>query len=270
VDTILYESGNILITVNTILNLKLIVIGIVVFRFVTHKFLNRYLSKRVVDPGRRLAINQIVKYITYVSAILLIINALGIGLTGLLVGSAGLLVGIGFGLQQTFNDLLSGIIILVEGSIEVGDDLVIDGLVSRVKNIGLRSSEVETRDNVAIIIPNSKLISESVSNWSHNSDPARFYVDVHVPYSTDIDLVENLIVECAINHTNVLQTPEPYVFLLNFGESSLDFRLYYFSNEFFISEKIKSDIRKDIFSKLLKENIHIPYPKRDIRIIGGK
>ena len=227
-------------------------------------FLRNYFKRRDIDYGRSYAVRTIIKYIIYFIAILLIFNSFGFKLSVLMLGSAGLLVGIGFGLQNTFNDLLSGIILLIEGDIEVGDIVVIDGMVGVIQKIGLRTSSVKTRDLISIIIPNSKLVGQNVTNWSHSDSTARFQIDFGVSYSSDIDYVEKIVLETANLNQDVLEKPPAQLQLINYGESSLDFRLYFFSDEFFYIEKVKSDLRKSIFKALRSNKIEIPFPQRDV------
>lgn len=168
------------------------------------------------------------------------------------------------GICSTFNDWLSGIILLIEGDIKVDDDLVVDGLVGRVKNIGLRTSELETRDKIVIILPNSKLVSEKVTNWSHTKRAARFQVSIGVSYKSDIDKVESLLLRCGLDHKDVAHEPKPVVHLVEYNTSSIDFLLHFYSKELYGSEQTRSDLRKSIF-KVLKENdIEIPFPQMDL------
>ena len=228
--------------------------------------LKRYFRRKEVDQGRSFAITQIVKYLIYFIGIILLIQALAGSVSFIALGSAGLFVGLGLGLQQTFTDFISGIILLVDRSAEVGDIIVIDESVGQVKKIGLRTSEIYTRDRVTVIVPNSKLISNNFTNWSHNSEPARFNVDVCVAYSSDIKLVEEVLLNCVTKQKEILPSPEPTVQLINFGESSLDFKVFYFSMEFFFAEKVKSNLRKEIFHQLTAAKIAIPFPQRDLWI----
>ncbi len=196
----------------------------------------------------------------------MILKTFGAQLSVLLLGSAGLLVGIGFGIQKTFHDFLSGIILLIEGDVEVGDIVVIDGMVGVIQRIGLRTSKVKTRDMVSIIVPNSNLVTNLVTNWSHTQSPARFEVDFSVSYNSDIDLVENVVLTTISNVKDVLERPASSLFLIDYGDSALLFKLYFFSDEFFYIEKVKSDIRKALFKAFNQNNIEIPYPQRDVWI----
>lgn len=161
----------------------------VVIQFV----LKNYYRRKNINVGSQYAINQLLQYFVYVIAILMSLEALGFSITVLWGGAAALLVGIGLGLQETFKDLFSGIIMLFERRVEVGDVVEVDGLIGIVRRIGVRTSLVETRDNITVIVPNSKLIVEKVINWSHFDNKARFFVRVGVAYGSDTELVKKIL-----------------------------------------------------------------------------
>ncbi len=263
---VLFTIGSMKITpFSVIAIIATIIVARLIIRLVEN-LLVRFFNKKEVDSGRQVAFIQILKYLVYLFAFLIILKSLGIGITALMFGSGALLVGIGFGLQQTFNDFVSGVILLFEGGVSVGDDLDVNGLFGHVTRIGMRTTEVLTRDDVKIIIPNSILVSNSVTNWTHNKRPARFHVDVGVSYEEDITEVERLLLECANVQYAIWKSPSPSVQLIGFGESSVDFKLYFYSREFILIEKIKSDLRKRIFKKFNEHNISIPFPQRDLNI----
>ena len=226
--------------------------------------LSRYYRQKKINIGSQYAINQLLQYFVYVIAVLLALETLGFSLTVLWGGAAALLVGIGLGLQETFKDLFSGIILLFERTVEVGDIVEVDGLVGSVKRIGVRTSLVETRDNITVIVPNSKLIIEKVVNWSHYDNKARFMVNVGVAYGSDTELVKQLMIEVARNNPYVIRHPSPFVRFTNFGDSSLDFEIHFWSHEFIRIEDIKSDLRFDIDKAFRENGITIPFPQRDI------
>jgi len=236
----------------------------------TKKFIHQEGLKQKVGEGRQHALFQIVKYIIIVIAIVLILESIGVKVTILLAGSAALLVGLGFGLQQIFNDFISGIILLFEGTIKVGEVVEVEGIVGRVIRIGLRTSELETRDNIMMLIPNSKFTSEKVINWSHNQQFTRFRVHVGVAYGSDTKLVRRVLMECAEEHNFVANKPQPRVRFRDFGDSSLDFDLLFFSDNMFRIESVKSDIRFMIDQKFRANNIQIPFPQRDLHIISDQ
>jgi len=230
---------------------------------ITEIVLNNVYNNRNIDQGSSFAINQLIKYVIYVFTIVFALDIFGINMNILLGGAAALLVGIGLGLQQTFNDLISGIIILFERSVSVGDVLNVDGTVGSIKKIGLRASTIETRDSVSIVVPNHLLVTEKVTNWNNNNNRVRFHIEVGVAYGSDTNKVKELLLE-SVNENPYISYPYPFVRLERFGESSLDFNLYFFSKNLLIIEDIKSDIRLEI-NRLFKENgIEIPFPQRVI------
>lgn len=256
--------GNFHITVEAL------VIAVIIIAFtrlsvwlVNWLFLNRFFRKRNLDQGRSYAVGQIVKYFIYIVGFVILVRHLFGSVSFLTLGSAGLFVGIGLALQQTFTDVISGIILLLDRSAEVGDIIVIEGTVGQVKKIGLRTSEIYTRDRVSVLLPNSKLISNDFTNWSHNQEPARFYIEVGVAYKSDAEHVENILLDCLKDVPEILSKPPASVQLVNFGDSSIDFKLFYFSEEFFFAERVKSDLRKKIFKRFNQEGIEIPFPQRD-------
>lgn len=233
--------------------------------FMKRVVLDRYFLTRQVDKGRQIALKQFLSYIIWVLAVFAILELFGIS-SMIWASSAALLVGIGLGLQDSFKDLVSGIIILVEGTVEVGDILEVDGIVARVVKIGLRTSKLETRDRVSILMPNSMLVVNKVTNWTHDEQPTRFNIVVGVAYSSDVHLVKQLLIQAAESHSQVLTDPAPTVQFKNFGDSSLDFHLLFYSREFFSIDNVKSDIRFSI-EQLFKDNhIEIPFPQRDVWI----
>jgi small-conductance mechanosensitive channel len=217
-----------------------------------------------LDVGASYALLQIIKYIVWVIAIALILETLGVKLTVLIAGSAALLVGVGLGLQQTFNDILSGIILLSEKSIKIEDVIEMDGDIVKIQSIGLRTSKALNTDDVSIIIPNSLITTNKVINWSHQAMKARFRIDVGVAYGSDIDLVIKALEESAFEHSDVSDREATEARLVNFGNSSLDFQVLFFSENIFRISKVKSDIRRSISQKFTENKIAIPFPQMDL------
>ncbi len=250
--------------------LDLILSGIIIlvtrffFGFLKNWLLKRFFQRRRIDPGRQFATTQILGYLIYTISFFMVLQALGIQISVIWGAAAALLVGVGLGLQQTFNDLVSGIILLIEGSVEVEDVVVVDGVVGKVREIGLRTSKIKTRDDESLIIPNSKLVTEKVTNWSHENPMARFGIKVGVAYGSDVNLVTRLLLQSLEDQTKVLKTPAPAVFFRDFGESSLDFELLFYSEETFRIERIKSEIRYRIVALFRENGVEIPFPQRDV------
>ncbi len=221
---------------------------------------------RKLDIGMSNSFFQIVKYIIWIIAILIALDSVGIKPTILLAGSAALLVGLGMGINQIFNDIISGIILLFEGNIKIKDIVQVDDFVGKVKNIGIRTSKIITRDNIEVVVPNSKFISHNVINWSLSNKITRFNVQVGVAYGSNVELVKSILLDCAASHDKILKTPKPIVLFVDFGNSSLDFQTLFWLNEPFIYDVVKSDIRFLINQKFIENNIEIPFPQRDIHI----
>ncbi len=202
--------------------------------------------------------------------IILSLEITGIQLSLLLAGSAALLVGIGLGLQQTFNDLVSGLILLFEGSINIGDIVELDnGLVGRVTEIGLRTSKVETRDSIGIIVPNSRFINNNIINWSHNRSLTRFIIKVGVSYRNDPRQVEVILLSAVKDHTEIARNPSPVVRLMDFGNSAIQYELLFWTYSAWRIEYIKSEIRFVIFERFRQEGIEIPFNQYDLNLKQG-
>jgi small-conductance mechanosensitive channel len=219
-----------------------------------------------IDEKRRTSIFLITKYIVWVITIVIFLEVIGVKITLLLVGSTALLVGIGLGLQNIFRDLVSGLFLLFEGSIKVGDVLEVDGVVGKVVDVNLRSTEVITRDNSMIIIPNSRFVVEKVINWSHNNDKVRFCVNVGIAYGSDVDLVIETLKEAMSEIKGIEISPAPFVMFQDFGDSSLQFDMIFWSKDPFKIEITKSELRILVYRKLKERNLAIPFPQRDVHI----
>lgn len=219
-----------------------------------------------LDEGSSFALFQLIKYIVWIVSFVLILDTVGIQPSLILAGSAALLVGIGLGLQQTFNDILSGIILLYEKSVKVGDILDIDGEVVIIQKIGIRTSKGMSRRDISILIPNSLITTNKVINWSHQAKKTIFSFDVGVAYGSDVKLVVKILEQSAKEHKDVLKASLIQARLINFGSSSLDFRILFCSEKIFGIEKIKSDIRMIICEKFEENGITIPFPQVDLHL----
>ncbi len=229
----------------------------------------KILRRGVDDPtelGRRMSAYVLSQYIVWVLAMVLSMEALGFDVTLVLAGSAALLVGIGLGLQDLFRDFISGIVMLFDGTIRVGDVLQVDGIVGEVKEMRLRTSVLSDRDGIILIVPNSKFIMQPVVNWTHNKRITRFEIKVGVAYGSDVRKVEQVLIDCAKSHKQVVGNPKPLVQFIDFADSQLTFRLLFFSSSVFAIENVKSDLRFNIVESFAKNNIIIPFPQRDIHV----
>lgn len=256
-----FKISNILVVILIILGTQLVI------WLITNVILTNISVRNGLDQGASFAINQLIRYVIWTFAIFFGLDALGIDVTLLLGGAAALLVGVGLGLQQTFNDFISGVVLLFERSVKVGDMLETHGRIGTIKKIGLRSSIVESRALESIIVPNSQLVNSEVINWSYDTDKCRFEIDLSVAYGTDTKMLKSLLLNMVRDNPYVMKFPAPFVRFITFGESSLDFKLYFFSRNFLVIEDIKSDIRFEIDEIFRENGIEIPFPQREIKIV---
>ena len=222
----LFTLGEAVITPLTIVYLILLTLILVYLSGKLRDLLiNNLLGRTKLDLGAKLAIGTITRYIIMFVGFLVVLQTVGINLTTLNVVAGAIGIGVGFGLQNIANNFISGLIILTERPIKVGDRIEIDKINGKVTKIGARSTTVLTNDNISIIVPNSKFISESVVNWSFASNLVRFKIPVRVPYDTDVDLASSLLLEVASENGGVLGDPAPTVRLMQLGENALHFEL---------------------------------------------
>ena len=231
----LFQVAKYSLTVGTVLTVLLVVLFTKLLLWILKKILYRNKSLEKFEEGNLYSFFQIIKYVIWIIAILIILDTFGLKLNVLLAGSAALLVGIGLGLQNTFNDFISGIILLFEGSIKVGDILEIDNDVVKIQRIGLRTSEAINRDDIIAILPNSLITTNKVINWSHQSQKTRFRINVGVAYGSDVDLVVEILKESASEHSEIKNKSSINARFLDFGNSSLDFELLFFSKDIFFN-----------------------------------
>jgi small-conductance mechanosensitive channel len=232
-----------------------------VLRFV-RKILTRKLSFE--RKGKFKPIFSFFNYSLYTVVVLLMLQNAGVNLNALLAASAALLVGVGFALQTFFQDIISGIFILVDQTVHVGDIIELDGKVGKVENITLRTTRAVTIDNKVLIIPNHMYLTNTLFNWTENEKQTREHVSVGVAYGTDLNLLKTLLVDLALTHEEVLKSPPPILLFNNFGDSSLDFDLVFTLRDGFKTELVKSDMRYAIDKTLRDNNISIPFPQRVI------
>jgi len=262
----LINIGEYKIQVYTLVTIFIIFIITKLIIWLIKKTLFRKTKFKKLDKGNIYALFHIIKYVIWVISIGLILETVGVKVTVLIAGSAALLVGVGLGLQQTFNDVISGIILLSEQSIKIDDVLEVDGDVVKILSIGLRTSKALNTDDISIIIPNSLITTNKVINWSHQTKKTRFRIEVGVAYGSDVDLVIKILEESAFEHPDISDRELTEARLVNFGNSSLNFQVLFFSKNIFRISKVKSDIRKIIYRKLAINNITIPFPQMDLHL----
>jgi len=228
--------------------------------------LEEVFPKRHVEPGVGLSISKLIQYLLILVGFLLALGALGFTLTNITILGGAIGVGIGFGLQAIVNNFASGIILLFERPIRVGDVIQLVDLPCQVKKIGLRSTTVTSRDDADIVIPNSDLITNQVTNWTLSERRMRLRIPVGVAYGSDVSLVMQILKEVAESNLSVLNDPPPSVLFLNFGDSSLNFELRLWIKDFLDRKRIQSELNQTIDSRFRSEGIEIPFPQRDLHV----
>ena len=262
----LFSIGKYSLKVSILFWILIIILVTKIILWLVKKSLFRNKSLKEFNAGNTYSLFQIIKYLVWVVTIGFILETLGVKVTLLIAGSAALLVGVGLGLQQTFNDVISGVILLSERSIRIADVLEIDGDIVKIQQIGLRTSKGLNTDDISIIIPNSLITTNKVINWSHQTNLNRFRIDVGVTYGSDVEFVIKTLEESAKAHHQVDNKKLIEARLINFGNSSLDFQVLFYSSTIFGSDRMKSDIRRIINRKFNENNITIPFPQMDVYI----
>lgn len=243
-------------------------IFITVFAFFVTWFVLRLFKRivyRTLSEDAKLKFSGIftfVNYFVYVVVVLITFDTLGIKVTALFAASAALLVGVGLALQTFIQDIISGIFIIADQSVNAGDIVEVDGQVGRVVNITLRTTRAVNRENKVLIIPNHKFLTSILFNWTENGSLTRELIHVGVAYNSDMDKVTALLTGIAANHPKVLKNPPPKVLFNNFGDSSLELTLVFTMNRSFEANAVKSDLRFNILARFRKEGIEIPFPQR--------
>ena len=228
--------------------------------------LDEVLAKRGVEIGVLLSVSRLIHYVLILTGFLLALLALGFELTKLTIILSALGVGIGFGLQSVVNNFVCGLILLFERPVRVGDYIELGGRWAEIKRIGLRSTVVRTFDSADIILPNSNLISNEVTNWTLSDRVVRLIIPVGVAYGSDVPLVTETLTECALANSKVLRMPEPEVLFRDFGESSLDFELRAWISNAEERLRVASDLRHDIDRRFREAAIVIAFPQRDLHV----
>ncbi len=237
----------------------------------TKRFLfNRLLAESGLDRSLQYAISQVISNIVLVVGIFIVLENTGIHLGALTVFAGAVGVGVGFGLQNIASNFISGLVILAERPITIGDRVEVAGIIGRVEQIRARSTVILTSDNIAMIVPNSKFIDSPVTNW-HYSDPrVRFRLPVGVAYGSDVNKVREALIAAASEHSATLSDPEPTAYLEKFGDSTIDFELVAWTQEMrYKPRRFKSDLNYLIYKHLTAAGIEIPNPQRDLHIRDG-
>lgn len=243
---------------------------IIVERILQRLLIRRFLSKTRLQPSLQYGLSRIFGYTLIAIGFYVAFQAVGFDLSSLAIVAASVGVGVGFGLQNIINNFVSGIIILAERPISIGDRIEVAGVAGRVTKIQLRSTTVVTNDNITMIVPNADFISNTVTNWSHGDPKVRIRVPVGVAYGSDLKLLQRLLLEAAAEHPKALRDPSPVVLFNEFGDSSLNFELGVWTQEMTATPiHFTSQMNFIIEQKLRENDIEIPFPQRDLHVRSG-
>ena len=236
-------------------------------RVVSSILRTRILDKTALGEGRKFSLQRLASYTLFGVGALTGLNALGIDLSSLTVFSGALGIGLGLGFQPIVKNFASGLILLVEQPVKVGDRVQVDDLRGDIVHIESRATWIRTNDNVVMIVPNSEFIEGRVTNWTANDRNVRINVPLGVSYGSDPGQVRSVLLRVGREHPDVLDDPAPDVIFTGFGDSSLDFELRVWTNRHVTTPKIiSSDLYFELFSTLKTEGIEIPYPQRDLHL----
>ena len=268
----LFNLGDTPITLASILQVLVLCTFILVAETVLRRLIvQRALSRTHLDEGMRFAIARITGYAFITLGFYIALRLVGIDLSSLAVLAGAIGVGLGFGLQNIVHNFISGIIILAERPIAIGDRVEVNGVAGQVAKISLRSTIVVTNDNISVIVPNSNFISEPVVNWSHGDPKVRINIPVGIAYGSDVPKFRRVMTEVALAQQQVLRDPAPNVFFIGFGDSSLDFEIGVWTAEMLRNPKrFRSELNYAIEQALRDNGIEIPFPQRDLHIRSGE
>lgn len=267
----LLKLGESYLTVAGLLELLVLLALVLVAEWLLRRYVvRRALQRTRLDASLQFAVARMSGYAFIALGFYISLQIVGINLTSLAVVAGAVGVGLGFGLQNIVHNFVSGLIILAERPIAIGDRIEISGVAGQVKEIRLRSTTVVTNDNIAYIVPNSDFITNTVINWSHGDLRVRIRLPIGVAYGTDPRRLEKLLLEVALAHPKVLREPGPAVFFLGFGDSSLNFELGVWTTEMtFQPRRFRSELFFAMEQKLREHEIEIPFPQRDLHLRTG-
>lgn len=268
----LLKIGKSQLTLGSIGATVLLIVALLWFVAIVRRWLvHRLLARTQMDVHARHAIGTIVGYVLLLIGFMIVLQTVGIDLTTLNVLAGAIGVGIGLGLQDVANNFISGLIILFERPVKVGDRIIVGDVEGQVTEIRARSTTVVTNDNIAIIVPNSKFVTENVINWSYTDPKIRFRIPVGVAYGSDPQQVEKALLEAAAEVDAMLTDPPPGVAFKAFGESSLDFELRAWTTTLLHQKTaFVSQVNFAIHRKLAEYGIQVPFPQRDLHVKGGE
>ncbi len=264
----LFRIGQTQVTLASLLVTFAILVGTWLLARVLRKLIaEKLFGRSQVDPGVRYALGRVISYVVWILGLIVALQPLGINATTLAVFGGAIGVGIGFGLQDIAKNFVAGLILLIERPIKVGDRIEIGQVTGSVAEIRARATLVRTNDDIYLIVPNSKFVTETVTNWSYRSPRVRFRFPVSVASASDPRAVEQALLEAAAKNEHVLREPAPTVLFAAFGESSLDFELACWTAVMLHRRSaLRSEMNHAIHAALTARGIELPFPQRDIHI----
>lgn len=244
----------------------LIVITVFLLTYLSLKIFKKIIYRTLSEEAKVKfqSIFTFINYFIYVVVILIAFDNIGVDVTAIFAASAALLVGVGLALQTFIQDIISGIFIIADQAVHVGDIIEVEGQVGKVENITLRTTRAVTRENKVLIIPNHKFLTSILFNWTENGVITKEFISVGVAYGSDVDKVQQILLDASTNHQAVLKNPPSFVLFEDYGDSALQFQLYFSIRESFVANVVKSDLRFTIFQAFRDHDIEIPFPQRTI------
>lgn len=263
----LFQIGQTHVTLMSLLLFAVVLVGFIVLSRILSQLIDvRIMARTQIEEGTRYTLRRMIQYTLILLGAIVAVQFVGIDLSGLAVIFGLLSVGIGFGLQNLTSNFISGLILLFERPVKVGDRITVGDTEGDVLAINIRSTTVRSLDNISIIVPNSELVSTTVINWSHGDPKIRLVIDVGVSYNSDLDTVLRSLKEVADENPEVLRHPEPEVHLTGFGDSAWNMRLRVWIASPKRYHYVRSAINCAIVQKFRENNVEIPFPQRDLHV----
>ncbi|WP_172657254.1 mechanosensitive ion channel family protein [Myxosarcina sp. GI1] len=255
--------------IDLVILIALLIAVIIGSGYVTNLLRVKILQATRISRGLQEVILIVTKYGLITISVIILLQAYGLNLSSLAIIGSALGVGIGFGFQDIAKNFGSGLVLLFERTIQVGDFIQVGEHLGTVERVGARSIVLQTLDRISVIVPNSRFLTDEVINWSHRNSAARLHIPVGVAYGTDVDKFKLALLKAAEEHLEILSNPKPQVFFTGFGDSSLDFELLVWVANPSIQVRVKSDLYFSIEAILRKQDIEIPFPQRDLHLRTG-
>ncbi|HPG42150.1 MAG TPA: mechanosensitive ion channel [bacterium] len=271
VNFVLFTLGDTKISLGSILKFVIILL---IFVFLARRLAGwitiKILQRLPLREGTRYVFKRSIEYILLIIGVIIAFNSINVDLSGLAVIFGLLSVGIGFGLQNITSNFISGLILLFEQPIKVGDRVTVGDTEGDVTEINIRSTTIRTLNDISYIVPNSEFISSKVINWTYDDTQVRIDIKVGVSYNSDLDLVIQSLKEVALDNSEVLKDPQPDVLFVEFGDSAWNLVLQVWINDPKRHDHIRSDINCAIVHKFRENNIEIPFPQSDVHLYSAR